>query len=254
MAEFLIKAQDAPVPDGPGKWHAARIVFIGEDGHTWGNEEGPPAFYIIKVPGVSVQDAEQYLEQWRHRVSLSVTSDNAATGDYTLRLTSSRVSLTGKNGFSPAQVQNYFQGWNATAIDVQPDYIEFDISVFDAVTSFRFWAVDVSAVVFVQTDYDQASGDVTVQIQSSPYSNAQMRRTIEASGGTVIPPDSFKMNRSVARAALVEDIKRRLEKISYDRRRWYIKASGMAALQSAGGIMTVTPAQFANHVSDGLQD
>ena len=254
MAEFLIKAQDAPVPDGAGKWYAARIVYVGEDGHTWGGEEGPPKFYIIKVPGVSRDDALQYTQEWRHDTAMNIASSNLATDTHSIEITSSMVSATGQNAFTAAKVQTFFERWGATNIVVADALVTFDIAVFDAITSQGFWDVDVSGVVFSETDYDQGTGEHTVQIVSSPYSNAAMASKVREKGGAVVPPDSFIMTRAVAREELTNDIRERIERALHARRRWYVKASGMAALQAAGGIMTVTPAQFVNNISDGLLD
>lgn len=254
MAEFLIKAQDAPVPDSSGKWYAALIVNVQEDGHEWGGQEGPPKFYILKVPGLLKADAEQYMQEWRHNVSSSIVNSNAAQDTYRIRIDSNMVSTSGKNAFIRAQVEEFFSNWNASIIQVKSNSITFDISVFDAITSNGFWGADVSAVVFVETDYNQPSGDHLIQVQSSPYTLQQMQNIVEFRGGSVVPPDSFIMNRNAARTRLLEDIKEKLDRISYARRRWYVTATGMDALNAAGGVITITPAQLLNNVSDGLAD
>lgn len=254
MAEFLVTAQDSPVPDSAGKWYAARIVTVQEDGHEWGGKEGPPKFGIIKVPGVSKADAEQYLEEWRHNTSLAIVASDVQADSYRLRLTSDRVSQSGKNAFAREQIENFFTDWGATIVQFRSNSVTFDISVYGAITSPRFWGADVSAVVFVESQYNEQTGDHLVQIQESPFSLEQMRNAVVAHGGTPVPPDSFIMNRSVARQKLTDDIEDQIRAITYARRRWYITATGMAALNAAGGIITVTPAQFLNNVSDALDD
>lgn len=254
MAEFLIKAEDSQVPDGPGKWYAARIITVQEDGHEWGAKEGPPKFGLIKVPGIAKADAEQYLEEWRHNTTISIIGTDQSSDSYRLRLSSDRVSLSGKNAFNQTQIENFFTDWNANVVNLQNDRVTFDISVYGAITSPRFWGADVTGVVFVETEYNESTGDHLIQIQDSPFSNEQMRAAIESNDGTVIQPDSFIMNRSVARQKLSDDIEDRIRQITYDRRRWYITAAGMSALQAAGGILTVTPAQFVNNIADGLDD
>lgn len=255
MAEFLIKASDSPVPDSSGKWHLSRIVVIQEDGHEWGGKEAPPKFYIIKVPGVSKESATQYLEEWRHNVTLNIVSSNPSTDEYRIKVITDRVSVSGKNSFKPETVEEFITRWNGAIVSIINHEVVFDISVYGAICSSQFWDTDaVSEVVFVETSYNQSTGDHVIQVQSSPFTNAQMKHAVERRGGLVIPPDSFSMNRSIARQLLENDIEEAINNVSYDRRRWYVTASGMSALQAAGGIVTVTPAQFINNIADGLDD
>lgn len=254
MAEFLVLTQDSPVPDSAGKWYAARIVTVQEDGHQWGGKEGPPKFGIIKVPGVTKADAEHYLETWRHDTTVNIISSDQVSDTYRIRITSERVSVSGNGALVRDQIETFFTEWGASIVGFTNNSVTFDISVYDAITSPRFWGADVSGVVFVQSDYNQSTGDHLIQIQSSPFTNAQLRAAVEQNGGTVIPPDTFSMNRSVARQKFTDDIQERLRDINIARRRWYITAVGMSALNSAGGILTVTPQQFLNNIADSLDN
>jgi len=254
VAEFLIKAQDASVPNSSGKWYAARIVMVEEDGYVWGGKEGPPKFGIIKVPGISKASSVQYMEAWHHKTNVSIITHDVPSDTYGLRIDSERVSVTGKNAFTLNQIENFFTNWNAVVADVQDSEILFTVSVYDAITSPAFWEVDVSSIVFKETSYDEVTGDHVVRIQQSPYSDAHMKERIETQGGVVIPPRSFSMHRSKAWIAFNADIKFKLEQPGYDRRRWYVTAVGMAALQAANGIITVTPTQFLSNIADGLDD
>jgi len=66
MAELLIKAVDATIPDPTkdqrGCYKRGDIVVVMPDGHTWGKEEGLPKFVIVKIPGLSVAAVKQYAE------------------------------------------------------------------------------------------------------------------------------------------------------------------------------------------------
>lgn len=61
MAEILVKAVDATHPDqkldAAGCFKSGDPVVAMPDGHEWGKAEGPPKFYVLKVPGLSVEDA-----------------------------------------------------------------------------------------------------------------------------------------------------------------------------------------------------
>lgn len=254
MAEFLISVADEDVPDSPGKMLALSIVCVQEDGVEWTRAERSPAFYRLKVPGVSRADAEHYMHPWEHHPTISIVGSNQLLDGYRLRLESDAVSASGKHAFSRPQIENYFTGWNAEVVDWQQNAVVFDITVYGAITSERFWDTDLAGVVFAETNYDQATGDHTVQIQQSPYTQQQMVNRIRLRKGTIVPPDSFIMNRSVARDALMEDIVTRIMDIPCEPRKWFITAAGAAALQAAGGELTITPAQFINNIRSAMDD
>lgn len=78
MAELLVRAQGhwldaltteqvAALPDWRQTEHKYRakkgdIVVIRPDGWTWGREECLPRFIVVKIPGLSVEDAKKYEE------------------------------------------------------------------------------------------------------------------------------------------------------------------------------------------------
>lgn len=65
MAEILIKAFDAtnadPVKDRCGCYKAGMPVVVMPDGHKWGAKELPPRFYLIKVPGITIDNVEKFI-------------------------------------------------------------------------------------------------------------------------------------------------------------------------------------------------
>ena len=69
MCEILVKAIDHvhpdPVKDRAGAYKRHMPVVVFEDGHEWGKEEGPPKFYIVKIPGVKAATMKKYcMEQY----------------------------------------------------------------------------------------------------------------------------------------------------------------------------------------------
>lgn len=67
MAELLIKAVDATHPDGEtdraGCYKRGDVVVVQEDGHQWGMKEGPPRFFVLKIPGVEKSRVERLCEE-----------------------------------------------------------------------------------------------------------------------------------------------------------------------------------------------
>lgn len=66
MAEILIKAVDAthpdPVKDKRGCYKKGDPVVVMPNGHNWGNAECLPTFYVFRIPGLTVEEARQYIE------------------------------------------------------------------------------------------------------------------------------------------------------------------------------------------------
>ena len=65
MAELLVMAHDPPVPH-PRAFTKGMVVDIKNDGHSWGREEKPPLFRVIKVPGVPKEDLQFLLDSPKH--------------------------------------------------------------------------------------------------------------------------------------------------------------------------------------------
>lgn len=63
MAELLIKAVDAshedPAKDARGCYKRGDVVVVMPDGHQWGRMEGPPDFFVLKIPGMSAEEAAE---------------------------------------------------------------------------------------------------------------------------------------------------------------------------------------------------
>lgn len=64
--ELLVKLTDNTHID-PAKdlrcWKRGDVVAIMEDGHQWGLEEGPPKFFVIKMPGITKDKAASLVTQ-----------------------------------------------------------------------------------------------------------------------------------------------------------------------------------------------
>lgn len=254
MAQFLILATESDAQDSDLKWKQGQIVEVREDGDGRGLKEVWPKFGWINVPGLSKASAVHYMDDWRTLVTFNIMNHNTPADSYRVRVTSETVSSSGKGSFNQQQVSAFLSKWNATIVSFQPTTVTFDISVFDAVTSDGFWEADTSGVVFSESSYDSATGDHVIQVISSPFSNTDMKIAVEENGGIVIPPDSFAVNNEVVRNRFVASVKERLESVITMKRRWYVNATGMAALAANNGEITVTAQQLLNNVNDALLD
>lgn len=112
MAEVLVKAIDAthpdPVKDARGCYKRGDPVVVMEDGHPWGSEEGLPKFWIVKIPGATVEQVLQYVEELRD--AGGTRNRRRAWGVDTTRMTGAirnQLNSTGTITVTLAQVQNY---------------------------------------------------------------------------------------------------------------------------------------------------
>ena len=87
MAEILIKAVDAFVEDpehDKGSYKKGDIVSIQPDGTKWAEGEKPPAFIIVKVPGVAVSDLEIYMQENREKINVFDITRNKNVDEFRL--------------------------------------------------------------------------------------------------------------------------------------------------------------------------
>jgi len=250
MCELLVKAQDSTAAESAGKWRAGRIVAVMPDGHEWGDKEGLPDFYLIKVPGVTVDAAKAYLAEWNHDPAFELTASQVSTDSYRYKMTSSAVAAGGKGTITLSQVRNFFENWGASIFASTSDSVTFEFTVFDLATSNKFWSKDVSAITFTD-DYDQT--DHTILVGAGP-TDEQIERNCLINDVEYVAPRSFKVTRNQIRQAMQADINAALQRVMVDRRRWYITGAGMTALANNGGVLTVTPAQLVNNLRDGYLD
>lgn len=65
MAEILIKAISAvnpdPAKDLRGSYKRGDPVVVMPDGHQWGTEERLPKFVVVRITGLSVDQARKYV-------------------------------------------------------------------------------------------------------------------------------------------------------------------------------------------------
>ena len=251
MAELLIIAADTGSTDLAGKWFGASIVNVQEDGHEWGGEEGPPVFFILKVPGISKQDAAEYISEWRHDPTYSVVNSQPNTDSYRIKLESTAVSVSGKGTIVRSAVEAFFTKWNCTIQSANASSVTFDAKIFDVLTSEGFWGIDVSGITFTETEYNQSTGAHLIEVGAGP-TDATIQAICQLNGVAYVSPRSFLATRDEARTAMQDEIAERFKNIGIARRRWFISDTGMTALQDAGGILTVTPAQFVANMVDGF--
>ena len=128
MAQILIKAIDATHPDAindrVGCYKRGMPVVVMPDTHTWGAEERPPKFIVLKIPGVPVETVKKYIEpeledgeeqpkiyrrrMWRFRIDdlpAAAKTKLLKNGELTIRA----GTYDGSYDYTWAQVRSYIR-------------------------------------------------------------------------------------------------------------------------------------------------
>ncbi len=131
MAEILIKAVNAthadPDKDRRGCYKRGMPVVVMPDGHSWGAQEGLPKFVVLKVPGVSVEAVNKYINPehedtpdengtypiyrrrlWQIRwaaLPLAARNKLASDGELTIKV----GAYSGEYDYTWTQVRQYFR-------------------------------------------------------------------------------------------------------------------------------------------------
>jgi hypothetical protein len=268
VAELLVFAGNRVHPDPEvdrvGSYKKGDIIHVAPDSWQWGLKEGPPDFVIVKVPGVSLAAAKQYMDEWRVSVSFSVVGSDPAVDGFRLALVNDTVSATGKSAITRAQVEAFLNDWNATVVNVQSNRVVFDVLIFAALTSVGFWGefarIGAANVVgFTEQSYDQASGVhiIAADYSDFPTKGKAVEAAIAAKGGALVSHDTenkivvYQMTRADARAEFERDVYAKLHRV-YKRRRFAFSEADVDAALLAGGVVTLTAQQAQAALIDGM--
>jgi len=141
MAEILVKAISAAAlsdltKDQRGCYKRGMPVVVMPDGHQWGLLERLPTFVVIKLPMVSVERVQKYIEEQRELVNGELTMTRRrlwrirwaglpaaarntllATGELVIKAT---ADYTGPFDYTWLQVKQYWQN-QLTGLDETAD-------------------------------------------------------------------------------------------------------------------------------------
>jgi hypothetical protein len=254
MAELLIKAVDAthsdPAKDSRGCYKRGDPVVAMPDGHSWGVREGLPKFVLLKVPGVTVAQAQQYIAPWTRAFTFTVVSSNLATDTHAMTIAvSAGVASGGAGGITREQVEAFLNNWNATVNSAAANSVNFTCVILNAIRSAGFWNRDVSALSFTEVSYTQATGNHRVRADyPAAMTAAQVEDAVRVRGGVITSHNTgarritFDITRATVRSHFEATVIARLGS-AWNRRRFRLTDAEVSAIESAGGVVTRTPAQ-----------
>lgn len=108
MAILQVNRRTPNVPDSLNKWYAGQIAGVFEDTKVFTFAESPEGgtFFLIYVTDKTKAEADEYMAEWHH---IPVVTQVSNQGNRRLiQVTSSAVSVSGKNAFTQAGVEALF--------------------------------------------------------------------------------------------------------------------------------------------------
>ena len=297
MAEFLFKRSDYtnadPDKDRRGVHKKTDFINWKPDGFSdflHGNGPGSYLndFIVIKVPGITLQEAEtsDHRKSWKDDFGYEIVATRPAQGQYDVRIYEKNAGAINQNsiaGVKATKIRDYLQAWGCSAFSMSATDATFTFSLWGAVRSANFWDVPLIAtkVNFTLNTYSGATGigNITVAVNQAawlpmqkvdPVSGLlrdmtqeeievqigdQITRKIIEKGGTVIsqiyPNFVFEIERSDILTRFRADVKRRMEQ-TYMRHQYGISQADHDAIVAAGGIVTMTKAEFLGKLIDKM--
>jgi len=273
VAEFLFKRSDYtnadPDKDRRGVHKKTDFINWKPDGFSdflHGNGPGSYLndFIVIKVPGITLQEAEtsDHRKSWKDDFGYEIVATRPAQGQYDVRIYEKNAGAINQNsiaGVKATKIRDYLQAWGCSAFSMSATDATFTFSLWDAVRSANFWEVPVlqlTGMTFTLNSYSGATGigniTVTVLEDTKP---ASVLEKIEQQGGTVTtiahPSYTFTIERGSILSKFREDVKRRLEQV-YMRHQYGISQADHDAIVAAGGIVTMTKAEFLAKLIDKM--
>ena len=243
-------------------------------------------FVIVKVPEITIQEAEanDHRKSWKDDIDYEITATRPAQGEYDIRIFEKNAGAIGQNhivGVKATKVRDYLIAWGCSAFSLSATDASFTFSLWDAVRSANFWEAPLfgTKVTFALNSYSGATGigNITVAVNQEAWLPLQKQdgeimrdmtqeeieayignlitRKIVEKGGTIVtqvyPNFVFEINRSDILTRFRADVKRRLEQ-TYMRHRHGISQADHDAIVAAGGIVTMTKAEFLSKLIDKM--
>jgi hypothetical protein len=268
MALLLIYDKDNqhgdPEKEYRGCWKKGYVVEVFEDDKPYVNPPAEP-FVILEVTGVTKVQAEQYMASWTRAVDYAVIARNVSLDGWRLEIKSTNPNVSGKGHITREMVEGFIQRWNGSVVAFVNNGVWFDISIYLAATSEKFWGRNVSPIVFSETSYNKTTG---VHRLSANYGavavpkgmtldkfEEQFAHAVTEHGGTVASNSGgvivFDLNRDTVINALRDDVKEAVQHVVCRRQR-YLDPAFVDTIIANGRVMTATAAQVLGYVRDRL--
>ena len=275
MAEFLFKKFDYTHADADkdrrGVHKKCDVVNFKPDGFSLfpkGPGSYPADFIFIRVPELDIAEAN-YRESWRDDFDYEIVATRPAQGEYDIRVFEKNAGAINQNaivGTKATKIRDYLLAWGCSAFSLSATDATFTFSLWDAVRSANFWDVPLigTKVSFTLNSYSGVTGIGNITVtpiegqwgdQTETQISQTITRKITEKGGTLIsqvyPNFVFEIERSDILTRFKADVKRRMEQ-TYMRHQYGISQADHDAIVAAGGIVTMTKAEFLGKLIDKM--
>jgi hypothetical protein len=266
MALLLVYDKDNthsdPDIEYSGCYKKGYVVEVFEDDKPYNNPPSPP-WVIVQVNGVTKAQVEQYMEMWGRTVDYTVIARDVAQDGWRLEIKTTNANPSGKGHLTRAMVEEYINGWNGNVVTFVNNGVRFDISVYLAATSERFWGRPVSTINFSEVSYDQGTGvhrisanygaisvpsGTTLDQFESQFANAVTEHgstVVSNSGGVIV----FDIPRDTVIQRFRDDVKETVEQ-TICRRKKYLDPATVDWIVANGRFISVSAATAAGYVRD----
>ena len=274
MAEFLFKKSDYTHTDldkdRRGVHKKTDFINWKPDGFSdFAHGNGPGSyladFVIVKVPGITLAEAEasDHRKSWKDDFDYQIVAARPAQGEYDVRVFEKNAGAINQNaiaGVKATKVRDYLTAWGCSAFSMSATDASFTFSLWDAVRSANFWgvpALGLAGIIFTLNSYNSQTGIAEIDVN---YAETQIKpemiiRKVEEQGGTVLSAGSLNCVFTIERPDILTrfkvDVKQRMEQ-TYMRHQYGISQADHDAIVAAGGIVTMTKAEFLSKLIDKM--
>lgn len=272
MAEFIFKRFDYTLADPDRDRRAVHkktdVVNYKPDGWSahpnWAASAYPVDFIVVKVPEISFEEAQaaDHRKSWQDDFDYEVVATRPKQGEYDIRIFEKNPGVLDQNAIAGAKairIRDYLQAWGCSAFSLSAVDASFTFSLWNAVRSANFWNVPLigTKVSFALDVYTPATGigiitatilDETIKIKSVTGKIAERGGTVTAQA---FPSVTFSIKRSEILTRFRADVKRRVQQV-YMLHQYGISQIDHDAIVAAGGIVTMTKAEFLGKLIDKM--
>ena len=265
-AVMLVKANDNPVSDSPGKWLAGEIVAVTEQDHIYGWLEFPQNFQgQFTVAQVNAIDTTTLPIYSTVKVTDSGTINNTGFGDPVLVEAGDVLGLMYNDAWygygqkDAAAKATYHIRVNDKTVEELNIYLEaynkkleYTSDEYDPVTdNRRFTTTNVRVSASGNNGFTTQGINDAIAVWNTNHPDNQV---------TLNDTDNltFFQCDGIMPAELFDEWKANTQEVAladyYARRRWYITEAGLSSLANNDGVISASAADISGFLRDGLLD
>ncbi len=246
MCEFLCRKETGP------RFDKGDILVVLANDHSYapGDLAGN---VVVKSPSILISQVMDKASVLLQRFLVDAVSSNLVTDTHRLKIYTEFAVNPGAVNI-PA-ITSALQEWGGKNFAVVNQTLEFDLVVYEALTSAGFWGFNPSGVVFTETGYNQSTGTHTIQADYSATgrNTTPVEIKVDEIGVNIISHSNrvitFEGTRSQVNELLKTFVADKGGDVQLNRRYKFSNAVINQAVAN-GDVVTITPAQVQSQIID----